>query len=91
MENPYAAPEADLLEEKKERILSKKVLYQKYRDEIISFTVLSFCSTIFLVPGMPFLIFVIAFGFCFGGIIFSVAKFKKAKADYEEEKASMKE
>ena len=80
-ENPYAAPKAEVIEKKVNLSIDvKKVEYQKYRDEITSFTILLFCSLILLAFPLP--VFLIGFCFCLGGIILSIPKYKKAKREY---------
>lgn len=82
-ENPYAAPKAEIIEKKVNLSVDmKKVEYQKYRDEIRSFSIMLFCSLILLVFPLP--AFLIGFCFCLGGIILSIPKFKKAKREYLE-------
>lgn len=87
MENPYATPESEVLDvSKHEIVLSKKLIYEKYRDEVKSFVILTFCSLI-LLP-IHIIAFLIGGGLCTIGIIYSWIKMKEAKADYEQEKAA---
>lgn len=80
-ENPYATPKTELIEKEVNiTIDAKKVEYKKQRDEIISFTILIFCSLILLAFPLP--VFLIALCFCLGGIAVSFPKYKKAKKEY---------
>ena len=86
MDNPYAPPEAEVVEKNtRPEINDKEVLYKKYRDEVRSFVILSFCSTFFLLPGFHFVIFIGALLFCIGGVVYSWQKMVVAKKDYLED------
>ncbi len=86
MDNPYAPPEAEVVEKNtKPEINDKEVLYKKYRDEVKSFAILSLCSTFFLLPGFHFVLFIASLVFCIGGVAYSWQKMTVAKKDYLED------
>ena len=82
--NPYAPPKAEIQEDKKLDLTIdlKKVEYQKYRDEIISFVILLLCCAILLI--FPIGVFIVGVCFCLSGLVISLIKFKKAKKEYFE-------
>ena len=80
-ENPYAAPKSEVVEKDVNLTIDmKKVEYKKYRDEVVSYCIFSFCSLILLAFPLP--VFLIGFGICFANIIRFFPKYRNAKQEY---------